>query len=815
MPLFKEQSAAFGFPGAPATWAPAKKEGFGTSCSCGSRVWFTIAEGVLTEAFYPRTDNPQLRELQFVFTAGRDLFLEEKHDFEHRVERIAPAHGYRVRSSHRPLEFVVTKEVISSPRRSCILLQTQLDGPPELMGSLETFVLCTPHLDDSGAGNNAHVVSAGGRDLLAAERDGTWLAIDASCGFARLSCGYAGSSDGYSDLSRHRRMTLEFDQAKQGNVMLTGQLALSGGREFELCIAFGDTLEGAVAALFQSMTADYEAQRRVFVDQWTCKAGTDKVAGQKRLADASRDGGELCQSSYSLLLAAEDKTYQGAFVAAPATPWGQVRNNQQGRAGYHMVWTRDMVEISLGLLAAGNTRAPLRALVNLAARQEDDGGFAQTSWVNGKTFAGHKQLDETAFPVLLAARLYRDRLLQHFQPSAMVRRAVRHLVLSGPVTGQERWEESSGYSPSTLAAVISACVSAAAMQRGEGEQASACVLEQYADFLVAHLEEWTVTNAGSLCPGIPRYFVRLNPIQPGEVAAPGDVDRAELHLPDQPPGAPQSYPARDVVDAGFLQLVRYGIVSPQDPLIIDTLKVVDRTLMRTTARGKCWRRYNHDGYGQRPDGEPFAEWGQGGGWPLLTGERAHYELAAGGDFGELIAAMEEFSQPDLLLPEQIWDEADLPQAGMFSGQATGSARPLFWAHSEYIRLLRSAVDGQVFDLIPDVANRYLQAKPEARVEYWLHKHPIRQARRNCSLRICAAEPFRLHWSQMSTTSGGEVAWRDSDSSPTAFGVHFCDIDEHSVEAGVEFTFLWKGNNQWEGRNYRVQTPIQTPMQTED
>jgi glucoamylase len=804
MPLFRDRNAAFGFPGSPATWAPANKQAFGTGCSCGSRVWFTIADGILTEAFYPRTDNPQVREIQFVFTGGRDIFLEEKRDFAHQVERMAPAQGYRVRSSHSPRRFVVTKEVISSPTRSCIMVHTELDGAPELIDSLETFVLCTPHLDDSGSGNNAHIVSASGRELLAAERDGTWLVIDVSCGFAQLSCGYVGSSDGYSDLSKHRRMTFEFDHARQGNVMLTGQLDLAGRREFELGIAFGDTLEGAIAALFQSFTVEYEVQRRLFVHRWTRKIKTRRVAAHGRLADASRDRGQLSQASYALLLAAEDKTYEGAFVAAPATPWGQVRNDEQGRAGYHMVWTRDMVETSMALLAAGNTRAPLRALVNLAARQGDDGGFAQTSWVNGKTFAGHKQLDETAFPVLLAARLYRDQLLEHFQPSAMVRSAVRHLVLSGPVTGQERWEESSGYSPSTLASVISACVSAAEMLRAEGEQTSACVLEQYADFLVAHLEEWTVTTQGSLSPGIRRYFVRLNPVKPGEVAAPGDVDRAELQLPDQPPGAPTSYPARDVVDAGFLQLVRYGILSPRDPLIIDSLKVVDRTLMRTTARGKCWRRYNHDGYGQRPDGSPYGQWGQGGSWPLLTGERGHYELAAGGDFGELIEAMEEFSKPNLLLPEQIWDEADLPRAGMFSGQATGSARPLFWAHAEYLRLLRSALDGQVFELIAEVAHRYLQTKPKAGVEYWLHKHAISQARRKCSLRICAAEPFRLHWA-----SGGEADWRDSDSSPTAFGVHFCDIDQHAVEAGVEFTFLWKGNNQWEGRNYRVQTPPQT------
>lgn len=299
MPLFREQSPAFGFPGAPATWAPANKQGFGTACSGGSRVWFTIAGGVLTEAFYPRTDTPQVREIQLVFTAGPDVFLEEKGDFEHQVERMAPAQGYRVRSSHRPRELVVSKQIIASPTHSSIMAHTELGGPPEWIETIETFVLCTPHLDDTGLGNNAQVVSACGRQLLAAERDGTWLAIDVSCGFTRLSCGYVGSSDGYTDLSRNRRMTWEFDHARQGNVMLTGQLDLAGRREFELCVAFGDTLEGVVAALFQSLTVDYEAQRRVFVHQWTRKA-----AGHKRLANASRDREELYQASYSLLLAA-------------------------------------------------------------------------------------------------------------------------------------------------------------------------------------------------------------------------------------------------------------------------------------------------------------------------------------------------------------------------------------------------------------------------------------------------------------------------------------------------------------------------------
>jgi glucoamylase len=226
------------------------------------------------------------------------------------------------------------------------------------------------------------------------------------------------------------------------------------------------------------------------------------------------------------------------------------------------------------------------------------------------------------------------------------------------------------------------------------------------------------------------------------------------------------------------------------------LKVVDQSLLRVTAGGKSWRRYNHDGYGQKPDGGPFGPWGQGGSWPLLTGERAHYELAAGGEYRELIAAMEHFSEPNSLLPEQVWDEADRPEVGLCSGRPTGSAVPLLWAHSEYIRLLRSVTDGQVFDLIPAVANRYEKKQQQFRVEYWLPKHAIKQMRRGCVLRICAPEPFRVRWSNDNWAS-----YRDCDSSSTAIGAEYCDLDPSG--AGIEFTFFWKQREQWEGRNHRV------------
>lgn len=793
MPRFRGERLAFGAPGIPATWAPANKQGLGTAYSPQSRVWFTIAQGVLSEIFYPRIDTPQMRDLEFLFADGERLFLEEKRDLHHQVERIPNTQGHRVRSSDPEQRFTLTKEIIAAAHTDCILIRAELDGKPEILSAMQMYLLAAPHLRNGGSLNNAYVLEQSGRTLLAAEKDGRWLVIGASPDFTRLSCGYVGSSDGYSDLAAHHRMEFEFDRALQGNVALTGQLNLLSSSAVTVGLAFGENVETAVGNLFLGLSAGFKEESRRFVHQW--ETGVRKPAPLER---ASRDGGSLYQSSYALLLADEDKVHQGAFVASPSTPWGESRDDRKGRGGYHLVWTRDMVEVSMALLAAGDSHAPLRTLIHLASRQENDGSFPQNSWVDGTEFRKNLQLDEVAFPVLLGARLRREGLLKHFDVSALIRRAANFLLHSGPVTPQERWEEMSGYSPSTLATVIAAMVCAGELLRAEHEDVSAGIVEQYADYLVAHLEEWTVTSNGSLKPGIPRYFVRLNPAKSGEVAGPGAIDRVEMRMPDQPPGRPDVFPARDVIDAGFLQLVRYGIIAPDDPLIKDSLRVVDHVLMRRTPAGACWRRYNHDGYGQRPDGTPFENWGQGGAWPLLAGERGHYELAGGGDFHAMVATMERLSQPNFLLGEQVWDEEDRPEAGLFCGRPTGSAVPLVWAHAEYIRLLRSSIDGRVFDLIPAVAARYLTRKRQSSVEYWLPQHPIKVFRRGCLLRICAPEPFSVRWSKDHWNR-----FQDAESSSTAIGAEYCDLDAASIQGGVEFTLFWKTRQTWEGRNYTV------------
>ena len=332
-----------------------------------------------------------------------------------------------------------------------------------------------------------------------------------------------------------------------------------------------------------------------------------------------------------------------------------------------------------------------------------------------------------------------------------------------------------------------------------GSTTIASFLQDYADFLESHVESWTVTTEGSLVPGIKRHYIRIHPAAVGDTSPDEDPNHGLLTIHNRPPGQPSQFPAKDIVDGGFLELVRYGVRKPGDPLVEDSLRVVDAVLKVNTPFGPCWRRYNHDGYGTHPDGGSFEGWGQGRAWPLLTGERAHYEFAAGRDVRKLIRTLERFAFRGRMLPEQVWDGPDVKSAGMYFGQPAGSAMPLMWAHAEYVKLLRSVVDGRVFDLIPVVAERYLKKRGRKDLEVWKPARQVREVAAGQVLRIQAPESFRLHW-----TNDGWASASDTPSTSTGIGIEFVDIAIHGHQsAPVQFTFFWTGRNRWEGHNYEV------------
>ncbi len=326
MPQLGDQKKAFGGPGAEPHWSHANKQGIGTAYDLESRIWFTVWNGILTEIFYPTIDKPQMRDARFLFVDSTGRFLDEKHDVNHEIERIAPSQGFRIISSEKAQRFTLVKEVIADPRRAAILIHAELKGEEEFLNRLKVYLFCNPHLNVAGQHNNARVGEVSGAGILVAEKNDRWMVAGATCGFSRLSCGYIGSSDGCTDLQKNRDMTWEFDHALDGNVGLTGQLDVGNDRQFTVAISFGETLSSATACLLQSLDADFKTQRSTFVSGW-------EEAGRRRksLENASGDNGRLFHASYNIVLAHEDKTYQGAFIASAATPWGEARNDEEGR----------------------------------------------------------------------------------------------------------------------------------------------------------------------------------------------------------------------------------------------------------------------------------------------------------------------------------------------------------------------------------------------------------------------------------------------------------------------------------------------------
>jgi glucoamylase len=757
------RSVAPGGPGLPPRWTRGSKEAVGTAYSTSSHVWYTVAAGILTEVFYPTIDTPQIRDLQFLVTDGASFFHDERRNTRSSVECVDDtALGFEIVNRAENGLYTIRKTLIGAPHHDCVLMRTAFDAAPDVLRGLRAYVLCAPHLEIGGWHNNAETLDTKAGPILVAFKGGTWMVLGATARILKRSCGYVAVNDGWTDLHDNLAMDWEYDAAYDGNIAVTAQVDLTDG-PFTVGLAFGDTRHRAITNLFQAFAQPFDEALDKFRTQWSRTSRRFALASSLQ----GHSGSILFERSVNLLLAHEDKTYPGAIIAAMSIPWGASKGDEE-LGGYHLVWTRDLVQSATACLAVNDPVTALRALVYLAISQRVDGGFFQNFWIDGRPYWTGVQLDEVSFPILLAWRLYDAGALHGFPPAEMVSAACGFLIREGPTTVQERWEEAAGFSPSTLAINIAALVCGAELLDQAGDRATAEFIREYADFLEQHVEAWTVTRAGGLLADVTQHYIRINPNVDGRE----DPDVGDVVLANQAPGGPFAYPARDIVDAGFLELVRYGIRDPHDPLIVDSLRVVDAVLKVETPAGPCWRRYNHDGYGQRADGRSYQEWGTGRPWPLLTGERGHYELAAGRDPVPYVRALERFAVGIGLIPEQIWDQASVPEKLLRFGGPTGSALPLMWAHAEYIKLARSAADGRPFDLIEPVRARYLKNGRDrsVRLEVWSVKRPVRKIPAGARLRVIADFPFALEWT---TDDASPFATRESTA--TALGIWYADV----------------------------------------
>lgn len=781
-----------GGPGTAPRWTSSRKSAVGTATANSSHVWFTLSHGIVNEVYYPRIDVAALRDAQFLVTAD-DFFSEEKRDTETELQALDPAApAYRLRNTCRKGRYHLTKDIVTDPDRNVLLQRVQFAANSGQQQDYRLYVLVAPHIGNEGYGNTAWLAQQDGDSMLFAARGASFVAVACSTGFKERSVGFVGASDGWQDLSRHQHMTWHYDRASNGNVALTGEIALPADGRATIAIGFGRSMAEAAQQARASLLKGFDQCCGQFVEQWRASIGA-----VRDLSAASGDGGRLFRASTMVLLSHTDKQMPGATVASLAIPWGEIHGDKD-LGGYHLVWARDLVEGALARLALDDTDRAWQTFLYLASIQQADGGWPQNNWLDGVAYWPGVQLDETALPIILAWHLREEAARRRFALWPVVRRAAAFVARTGPVTPEERWEEDGGYSPSTLAVSIAALVCAADLGRQAGEDAIAAYLEGVADWWASKLDSWTFTTDGDVLPDRSRYYQRLG--IPGHRSA-SDPNGGTVTIRNRAPASRDAFPARDVVDTGFLELVRHGVRAPGDERVRSSLAVVDELLKVDLPCGPTWHRYNHDGYGEHADGYPFDGQGIGRVWPLLTGERAHYELAAGNRRGarRLARALECFANEGGLLPEQLWDSADVPEWELVRGRPSGSAMPLVWAHAEYVHLLRSLSDGQVFGVLAPVVQRYRSAVP-ARRSVWRFNHKVSALKAGEPLRIEVTAPVRVRWSADSWQT-----YRDDDAVASGIGLWYVDIPTSitAVPGIIEFTFYWTDDARWEGANFSV------------
>jgi glucoamylase len=532
--------------------------------------------------------------------------------------------------------------------------------------------------------------------------------------------------------------------AGPGNVEQIGEVALGGGTtlRFATVLAFGASEREAMDTAAAVLDDDWEALARSYDERW-----------QRYVDGLDTQGGTADDRYYLAAMTIESMRDEasGAMVAGMGTPWGPVRSDDDN-GGYHLVWSRDLFKFANALITAGDLRAGLDAVRYLfgslvqtsdCGRSELDaaecprgysrvGRFPQNAWIDGRPYWTSTQLDEQAMPIALAWRVYeRGDADSRAAIAALwprMRSTAEYILSTGPWTLQERWEETSGYSPSSIAAAIAGLVAAAELAQTQGDADGAARYLAAADRWEDRVTAWTFTTTGPY--GDHRYYMRINPSTPRGGAGP------ERFEPERGPDEPVPltigngggvHDQREIVDAGFLELVRLGVKSPTDPTIIGSIPELDAILRQDIpGKGSAWFRYNFDGYGEADDGSAWqGTGGHGRLWPIFTAERGIFEIAradGGGSGAPFLDMLRAFATPEGFIPEQVWNRSAVitgetvqTPPGREPGTPTDSIAPLSWAMGEYISLLASVRSGRIVDRPESVCRRYdtcaLAARP--------------------------------------------------------------------------------------------------------
>jgi glucoamylase len=739
-------------PGALSYYDLARKDCLGTAPNATSKTWYTVAGGMLSDVYFPTIDNTNSRSLEYLVSDGSTFTGIQPRDMTYTVAALGAAGmACRVTATAKDGSYRIVTDYITDPKLNSVVMRVSFAPLTAQAQADHLYARLQPLVNGHGGGGpqNAGVGSA----TTAQTPDGPipvdystnsfsqavnrtfatpgYLAMAASRPFPAVDNGFAGQpSDGLTQLNAGHTLAQRFHNASDGNVTTTVELPVAGegnhgtvrdqNAPLTLVLGFGTTESAATSAALTSARAPFETTLGAYEHQWQ-RYDAGLQSPPAAAAAKARAGYWL---GANVLKASVDKTFPGAAAASLASPWGQAvpaGNAVNGLApyfgSYRETFSRDAYETFTGFLTDGDLASARAITTFLFGRQQHaDGSLPRNSLPNGQAApdTGGLQLDETAYPILMAwqSGLGGDRALYE----AHVKPAAEFLVAHGPSDGVERWEEQTGFSPSTIAAEIAGLVAAGQIARQNGDPAAARVFLATADAFQRDVIAETVTTNGpeSASP----YFIRLSKT--------GDPNAAiTYNLGNGGPALDQ----RSVIDAGFLDLARLGELPQSLPVIANSLKVVDATIAASTPSGTGYHRYNGDGYGDASGtGQPWAttDTGTGHPWPVLSGERAEHDLAVGdqsgatgatGATGQLGFMLNSASGVGLI-PEQVWEQPDLAPSpygsdpttasiGFTDGQAAGSASPLTWATAQEVRLILDLGAGRLLEQPSIVAARYV------------------------------------------------------------------------------------------------------------
>jgi glucan 1,4-alpha-glucosidase len=735
-----------GGPGSLSHFDLARKDCLGTARNTTSKIWYTIADGVLSDVYAPTIDTTNVETMQYLVTDGSTFTDLQTRDMTYTVSADTTGMVCTVTATAKSGAYRLASTYVTDPARDSVVVHTAYTPLTVAAASYRLYV----RLDATAGGNGGGGAGNGGADSAtidtstgspipvsydtntqtnAANRDyavPSFLALKASSPFTAASSGFVGTaSDGLTELDATHTLNPTYTDATGGNVEQTAQVKLDKHGQTTLALGFGTTQTAAVATAgatintpFPSLMGKYRSAWLSYDDALT--PPSTKLPGLTAAQQATAVREYFV--SANVLKASEDKTFTGAIVASLASPWGQSISagdpNNTYFGSYREVFSRDLYEAWTGLLTDGDLATARDATRFLFLRQQlADGSMPRNSLVNGKTAPDsfNTQLDEVAYPILMALQsgLGGDAALWPH-----IHAAADYLISHGPTFGPERWEEQGGYSPSTIAAEIAGLVAAGTIAKQHGDAVDARVWLATADQYQRSIKGETVTTNGPLSSD--PYFIRLSKT--------GDPNAAiTYNLGNGGPTLDQ----RQVIDAGFQELVRLGELPATDPDVANSLKVVDATIQKQTPSGPGWLRYNGDGYGDcdlasgnscTVQGAPWAPTGKGTGhiWPVLSAERGEQDLATGqaSSAGKLLSAIDTMSSGVGLVPEQVWDTTDVPASpygtdptvasiGFANGHPDGSAAPLTWGAGSQVRLTADLTAARVVEQPTQTVNRYV------------------------------------------------------------------------------------------------------------